>query len=162
MVKTLFFIFASVLAAYVSAIAEQQDPAEMQAQMHAADQQLSHADAIDYKTPLKTFNKYFASLQSFDFKAHLDCFTDNGKSAQLDGESPTDAVLNQRAALAAQENYSDTRLDSFLFHTDSIRPQITVIISALKNQTRSSEKVTLTLIDTSKGWKIDGEDIQNL
>ena len=78
--------FAIILAA----LAQQQDPTEMQNQMNAADQPQSAVNAPLFKTPLKTYQQYYTAFTNANFKVMASCYTDTFKSNEFDGHNPTD------------------------------------------------------------------------
>lgn len=157
MVKKHFIATVLALLAFNAArlLGQQQNPTTMQEQMAAADMPQSAASTVDYKTPLKTFQKYLGSLNAPNTKAMSECLTDQAKEAEFEGRTLTDQELAALDTLAQQAGHSTLRLDSFIFTPDPQRPRITVLVSSVKGQTRITEEIALVLIDTTGGWKID-------
>jgi hypothetical protein len=135
--------------------AQQQNPTTMQQQMAAADVPQSAANTVDYKTPLKTFQKYLGSLSTPNTKVMSECLTDRAKQAEFEGRALTDQELAALDAQAQQAGHSALRLDSFIFTPDPQKPRITALVSSVKGQTRITEEMALVLVDTAGGWKID-------
>lgn len=133
----------------------------MQNQMNLADLPVSATNTNLYKTPLKTFQKYFDNLKTPDFKEYLNCLTEEARKEELEGETPTDAELSSRSAQAGQDGFSQVTLESFIFTANVYKPKIKVLISSLKNQVKKTEEITLTMIDTADGWKIDEEEVES-
>lgn len=144
-----------------STVLAQQSTQEMQRQMALADALQSTADTNLYKTPLKTFQKYFDNSKSPNLKELYKCMTDRLRLETLEGQTPTDEELAMRSLQAQQSQFSNITLDSFFYSPDPKHPQITIVTSGVENRTKVIEQVTLVLSDTQTGWKIDKETILN-
>ena len=157
MVKMLFAIISlSIISGRVCG--QQQDPVSMRAQMNAADQQQSAADTTLYKTPLKTYQQYYSAFTGNNSKSLVASCTDSLKQKRTDGANPSDQDYINIDAQLAQAGFSNFQLLSFTFTVDPKRPKITFHYSCSKGQGTVKEQVTLTMVDTSSGWKIDAID----
>lgn len=69
--------------------------------------------------------------------------------------APTDG----QGSDAAETNFT---VLSFVFTTNAAKPKVTFLYSCLRGQITIKEQITLTMIDTAAGWKIDAVDNQEV
>jgi hypothetical protein len=139
--------------------AQQQTPQEMQSQMALADSLQSMANTSVYKTPLKTFQKYYDNSKIPNLVEVFACMTERLRSEILQNQTPSNEELAVWSAQAQQSQFSNITLDLFIFTPNPQRPKITVLTSGTEKGVRVTEQIILLFIETSSGWKIDDENI---
>jgi len=154
LIAILFYAQADILTAQVN-----QSPASIQQQEALADSQKSASINPTYATPFQVFQAFYASVQANSSKATFACLTPNCISNMFGASAPSsdadyanlDTKMNQQ-----ERNYT---LISFIFTANNKSPEIAVGYKCTRTingqDSLSVEHVTLTLIDTNTGWKID-------
>lgn len=144
-----------LLSGTATLLAQQQDPASMQTQMNAADQLQSSALTTSYKTPFKTYQLYYTAYTTNKTKELLACYTPALKAKTLDGAPATDEYFSQVDAKMASFGSPTFRLLAFLYAGNAQRATINFTVSYTLQQDTRKEQITLVMVDTNDGWKID-------
>lgn len=152
--KTVIQVLLCILMP-LGAWAQQQNPDDMQNQMNSADQPQSAGTTTLYKTPLKTYQIYYAAFTGGHSKNSADCYTSAFRQKEFDGATPADQDYLNIDSKIAQLGNSNFQLLSFVFTPDSKKPKITFLYSSSRGQVTMKEQMVLTMVDTAFGWKID-------
>jgi hypothetical protein len=162
-------ISAFILAIAASALAQQQDPADMQRQMAAADARVSASSNADasYRTPLKSFQTFFAAFQAVSPSVMFQSLTSHGQQDFFGTtQQPAQAEFDALAADINARSTANFVLQSFRYSDNATSPKIVITYSCTATVDGQSvpfkEEVRILLSDTTEGWKIDSWDEADL
>jgi len=137
-----------------------QTPEQIQQQKNLAAQQVIENVPADFRTPLATFEKFYAGLVSGD-ASEFEAMTQKAIEGWL-GEPVelTPEGLQRMRDGAAERDERDHFLGEFVFKADAERPEITF---GYRYNFKGSEGERITTVDrmrvvfvqTPQGWKID-------
>ena len=159
MKSTLYAILLISAAARFTAMSQTQSPEQIAQEQAKAAAQHSATSNATWTTPLDTFNAYFSAEQANDWASTFALLTSHCISS-IFGDSPP-ATANDFATLRARtdQNESAFSLLSFYYTQSPARPRISAsyrCVAQISGQaTTLTRSVTLTLVDTGQGWKID-------
>ncbi len=155
-------VTAIVAAFSIAVIAQQPDqtPEQIQQQKTLADQMPVAGAPAGFRTPLKTFETYFASIISAT-AAEFQCLTPHAMREWFGKETLTEASLQQMRASDALRDEKDHTLIEFRYvGTDPNKPKVTfgwryTYKDNDGQRIAAIERQELTYVQTAAGWKID-------
>ena len=159
MKKFTYLFFMLVASACIYAQQSQQSAVQILQQKALADQMPIATAPAEFRTPLKTFETYFAGTLARDASEYRS-WTANALKALFDEEILNEASLAAIRSGRQELDERDYSLFEFRYSHDVNRPMITIgysytykAASGLRVQTGARER--LSFIRTGGGWKID-------
>jgi hypothetical protein len=152
-------LFVPVLSTCLAlAQAPVQTPEEIQQQKNLANQSVIAGAAEEFKTPLKTAEKYYNGIVAQD-ASEFTCLTQHAIMEWLEIETLTPAHLQRMRDGEAALDKKDFSLVEFRYTADEERPKIVIgyRYNFLNNGARltRTERERFTMKRTPEGWKID-------
>jgi hypothetical protein len=125
---------------------------------------VTSSNSSAFRTPLETYQKFYAALTATRAQDLLRCFSVAGLQRLL-GEGMSEPSAQQITVIEnemSQESYTNHTVLVFRFIDHPQNPKVIFTMSSKQGQLVITEEIHLKMIDTDSGWKIDEESSTTL